>query len=308
MTSSVERHVTTSNPPRTASATADETSLTREVERYAGEIPLPRSVERVARLRGSATGHPLAERVLRGDVLVGAGLSDVRRCPDRHVAAVRTPGGRRFGGTLSWASGWGLNSVLLLAAVEAETEGVVVALVPVDARMTASPLDLAAVAGSRTRRVRLADVVVPDAYVLSVQPLAEYQAADRSQTSDARPHVFGPAGRVLDELRAEPGAGAVVERWSPRVAELREGAYALADEAAATADRTLRLDERLALKVAAGEAVFTLSRALLIARSGRGLTADDTAQLHARSGLFVLVQGQTAQVRSAQLAAAPPTP
>ncbi|MFE7976503.1 acyl-CoA dehydrogenase family protein [Streptomyces shenzhenensis] len=371
MTSSVEQHVTTSSPPRTASARADDTSLVPKVERFAGEILLPRSldtdrrgvpdetitalrslgalnhlappefggaalgrtadrrlhellsyacfntwlvwaqhaptVERVARLRGSVTGHPLAERVLRGDVLVGAGLSDVRRYPDHHVAAVRTTGGWRFRGTLSWVSGWGLNSVLLLAAVEAETERVVVALVPVGDRMAASPLDLAAVAGSRTRRVRLDDVAVPDAYVLSVQPLAEHHAADRSQTSDARAHVFGLAGRVLDELRAEPGTGAVVERWSPRVAELRERAYARADEAAAAADHNLHLEERLALKVAAGEAVSTLSRALLIARSGRGLTTDDTAQLHARSALFVLVQGQTAEVRAAQLAAALPT-
>jgi hypothetical protein len=39
-----------------------------------------------------------------------------------------------------------------------------------------------------------------------------------------------------------------------------------------------------------------------VARSGRGITLDDTAQLHARSALFLLVQGQSADVREAQLA------
>ncbi|MER6529807.1 hypothetical protein [Streptomyces sp. NPDC001508] len=45
----------------------------------------------------------------------------------------------------------------------------------------------------------------------------------------------------------------------------------------------------------------------LIARSGRGLTADGTAQLQARSALFVLVPGRPARVRSARPAAALPT-
>ncbi|AXG80912.1 acyl-CoA dehydrogenase family protein [Streptomyces paludis] len=262
------------------------------------------TVERVARLHAEGARHPWADRVLRGEVLVGAGLSDVRRFPGRCIAATRSGDGWRFGGTLSWVSGWGLNSVLVLAAVEAASERVVVALVPVGDRLKASALDLAAVAGSRTRRVLLDDVEVPDAYVLTVQPLAEYRAADRSQASDARPHVFGLARRVLDELREESGTDVLVERWAPRVAELRERAYALADEALGAGDHRHRLRERLAVKVAAGETVSALSRALLVARSGRGLTADNTAQLHARSALFVQVQGQTAEVRSAQLASA----
>ncbi|MEU4893422.1 acyl-CoA dehydrogenase family protein [Streptomyces sp. NPDC044780] len=260
------------------------------------------TVGRVAGLHAKGVRHPLAARVLRGDVLIGAGLSDVRRFPDRYVRATRSGDGWRFGGTISWVSGWGLNSMLILAAVEAESERVVVALVPVGDRMEAGPLDLAAVAGSRTQRVHLHDVAVPDEYVLAVQPLAEYRAADRAMASDARAHVFGLAHRVLDELRQEETAGSVAERWAPRVAELRERAYALSDEALSTTDHSHRLQERLALKVAAGETVAALSRALLIARSGRGLATDNTAQLHARSALFVLVQGQTPQVRSAQLA------
>jgi hypothetical protein len=62
------------------------------------------------------------------------------------------------------------------------------------------------------------------------------------------------------------------------------------------------LDERLATKVASGEALSTITRALVVARAGRGLTGDDTAQLYARSALFVLVQGQSVDVRDAQLA------
>jgi hypothetical protein len=260
------------------------------------------TIERVTALRAEGVRHPLAEQVLRGEILIGAGVSDVRAYPERYIRATRTEDGWRFDGTISWVSGWGLNSALLIAAVEVRSERVVLALVPVSARMRAAHLDLAAVGGSRTWRVGLYDVAVPDDHVLSIRPLREYRAGDRSAAADARAHVFGLARRVLDELRAEPDAGAVVERWAPHVARLREHAYALSDESAATGESGHRLQERLELKAAAGEAVSTLSRALVIARSGRGLAADDTAQLHARSALFVLVQGQTAEVRSAQLA------
>ena len=57
------------------------------------------------------------------------------------------------------------------------------------------------------------------------------------------------------------------------------------------------------MKVAGGEALGTLTRALVVARSGRAVAADDTAQLHARSAMFTLIQAQSATVRGAQLAA-----
>jgi hypothetical protein len=76
----------------------------------------------------------------------------------------------------------------------------------------------------------------------------------------------------------------------------------LADQAAAAGGGPYRIDERLALKIASGEALGVLTRALVAARSEHGIAAGDTAQLHARSALFALVQGQSDAVREAQLA------
>ena len=243
----------------------------------------------------------LAQRVLRGEFVAGAGLSDVRRYPRGHLTAVPTADGWVFRGTVSWVSGWGLNQVLLLAAVEEETAHVVTALVPVSGQTAATPLTLTAVAGSRTMRVRIDEVAVPAGDVLTVGPLSAWQAADRAETSDARPHIFGLSARVLDELRAETGAAEVVERWAPRVAEIRRRAYTLAEQARSTGQPGLGVDARLATKAEAAEALMSLSQALLVARAGRGIAADNTAQLHARSALFLLVQGQTGSVREAQL-------
>ncbi|MFD6452886.1 acyl-CoA dehydrogenase family protein [Nocardia sp. NPDC060220] len=259
--------------------------------------------------RIAAAGAPvsaLAAQILRGELLLGAGVSDVRRFPDHYVVARKAADGWTFDGTLSWVSGWGLNSALTVAAVEPDTETVVTALVPVGPRTRSTgPLALGAVAGSRTARVHLDEVFVPDENVLTTQSLDQARIDDTGTASDARAHHFGLAETILTELERStvPLAADVAATWRPRVAEIRSTAYALADEATAAGTGPHRLDERLATKVASGEALSAISRALLIARSGRGLSGDDTAQLHARSVLFVLVQGQTTDVRRAQLAA-----
>jgi len=245
---------------------------------------------------------PLAERVLRGELLIGAAISDVRRYPADHLRARRSSRGWIFSGTASWVSGWGLNTALAVAAVSEETETVITALIPVEEGIAATPLGLGVVRGSRTERVRLDDVLVAEEHVISTESLDQWRHKDLGVASDARAHHFGLAETVLLELEQDehPLARQVAESWRPRVAAIRAQAYALSDEAARLGGDH-RLTERLALKVASGDALSTLTRALVVARAGHGITTDDTAHLHAGSALFVLVQGQSADVRRAQL-------
>jgi alkylation response protein AidB-like acyl-CoA dehydrogenase len=247
---------------------------------------------------------PLHTSILRGELLAGAGVSDVRAFPERYIAARRVDGGWELNGTISWVSGWGLNSVLIVAGVEPATERVVAGLVRVGERTRATPLELRSVSGSRTERVVLTDAFIEDENVLDVVPLQEWLQRDRGMASNAGPHHFGLAAAVLDELRLEshPLAEQVAETWEPRIAELREDEYELASVAGAAATPLAHADERVAIKVEVGEALEALTRALVVVRSGRGIVADDTAQLHARNALFVLVQGQIAWVKDAQLA------
>ncbi|PTT70774.1 acyl-CoA dehydrogenase, partial [Arthrobacter sp. HMWF013] len=169
-----------------------------------------------AALQGRAPEHDLIDGLLRGRVFAGAGLSDVRRYPDRFIAAERTNGGWRFHGRVSWVSGWGLNDVLLIAGVDPRQEQVVLALVPISDRFKATPLDLSALAGSRTARVVLDGAFVEDSLVLSVDPLALWRAKDNQAAVDAKPHLFGLAAAVLEELRADPHALArdAAEAWT----------------------------------------------------------------------------------------------
>src|SRR5882757_237807 len=245
----------------------------------------------------------LSRDVLAGQVLLGAAISDVRRFPHSYIAATRTGDGWTFSGTISWVSGWGLNTVLVVAAVEASTQTVVTAFVPIGDRVRVARLELGAVGGSRTERVTLDDVSVPASDVIYIQSLTDWRKEDLGTAGDTRPQYFGLAATVLDELDAgDPGARRVARVWRPRIDALRTDAYGLADEAKAAADERHRISERVATKVATGEALGTITRALVVTRSGRGISLDDTAQLHARSALFLLVQGQSADVRDAQLA------
>ncbi len=251
-----------------------------------------------AALDGAKPGHPLIGGLLRGELLAGAALRDVRRYPGRYIAAERSDGGWRFNGTVSWVSGWGLNSALLTAAVDPHRAQVVLALVPVDTQVVGTPLELAALGGSRTVRVELRNAWVEDALVLAVEPLESWRAKDHQTAIDAKPHLFGLATAVLSELRREPHSLAreAAEAWTARITGLRQNAYALAD---AGGD----VGKRLAVRVETGEALTAITRALWVARAGRSLEHSDTAQYYLRSAHFLLVQAQTEAVRAAQLAA-----
>jgi len=239
---------------------------------WAQHASIAARVEKV--LRGAEPGHELIDGLLRGRVFAGAALSDVRHYPKRFIAADRVSGGWRFRGTVSWASGWGLNEVLLTAGVDSERAQVVLALVPISERIVATPLELAALGGSRTVRLDLRDVVVEDALVLGVEPLAQWRAQDDQTAIDAKSHLFGLAGTVLAELRNESHALArnAAATWTPRIEELRSRAYTLADAALADATDTSGLySERLDVRVQTGEALSAVSKALLVARAGRSL-------------------------------------
>lgn len=246
----------------------------------------------------------LARDVLAGRLLLGAGISDVRRYPHSYISATPTEGGWTLSGTISWVSGWGLNTVLVVAAVDETTQSVITAFVPTSGRLRADHLELAAVGGSRTERVTLDDVYVPASAAILTQSLTDWRTEDLGTAGDTRPQYFGLATTVLEELEdaPHPGARRVAQVWRPRFDTLRATAYGLADEAKATGDARHRISERVATKAAVGEALSVITRALVVARSGRGISLEDTAQLHARSALFLLVQGQSADVRDAQLA------
>ncbi|KOV96600.1 acyl-CoA dehydrogenase family protein [Streptomyces sp. NRRL B-3648] len=241
---------------------------------------------------------PVRERLLgplsRGELLSGVAYAHLRSYPRRPVRVRRQGGGWRFDGTVPWYTGWGLNDVLLLAGV---TDAGEVLFAFAEAReqpglRASPPMRLAALTAACTVSLELDGLWLPADAVALHAPYDEWAAGDRIKTLHTSPAVFGVAEAALSLLDAET-AGPL----RARLGAVRHRAYTLAGLPA----REEETQERLAVRAAAYEVLRAATTAAVVAGGGRALALTSRAQRLAREGLFLLVQGQTAQSRAAHL-------
>ncbi|MFF4586425.1 acyl-CoA dehydrogenase family protein [Streptomyces sp. NPDC001388] len=243
---------------------------------------------------------PLRERLLgalaSGELLSGVAYAHLRAYPRVPVRATRERGGWRFDGRVPWYTGWGLNDVMLLAGVTDADEAL---FAFAEAReqpglRASAPMRLAALTAARTVSLDLDGLWLPAEAVVLRSPHDRWAATDRLRTVNASPAVFGVAEAAL-ALADEDTAG----RLRARLAEVRERAYALID----AAEPDERPGERLALRTRAHELMRAATTAAVVTGGGRSMLLTNKAQRLAREALFLLVQGQTAESRSAHLEA-----
>ena len=222
------------------------------------------------------------EPMCRGAVRAGVAFSGLRRPGPPELAAAPVPGGWRFNGTAPWVTGWGRIDVLR-AAARREDGDIVWALI--DARgsdsLRAERLHLAAVNASATVTLSFRDHFVGDDRVIAIQPFDEWLTRDQ-------------AGLRLNGSLAL-GVGA-------RCASLLENAT-LRDAVTAcrvALDRASP-DEMPAARAGASELALLAATTLVVTGGGRSITLDHHAQRLAREALFLLVFGQTASIKGAQL-------
>ncbi|MDT0547425.1 acyl-CoA dehydrogenase family protein [Streptomyces lonegramiae] len=255
----------------------------------------------------ASSASPARERLLRplcdGTLLSGIAFSHLRAFPRTPVRVGRVAGGRRFDGRVPWYTGWGLNDVLLLGGVTEDGE---VLFAFADAReqpglRPTPPLRLAALTGTRTVGLELDGLVVPEEAVVWSRPYEEWAVADRPKNTNPNPAVFGVARAALSLLEAAGDAEAAetARVLGERLNEVRREAYALVDEV----EPGERPADRLAVKTRAYDVLRAATTAAIVAGGGRAFGLGSPAQRLAREGLFLVVQGQTADVRSAHLRA-----
>ncbi|MEU4084640.1 acyl-CoA dehydrogenase family protein [Streptomyces aureus] len=256
----------------------------------------------VATLVNSA--DPVRERLLgplaRGELLSGVAYAQLRAHPRIPVRVTRERGGWRFDGRVPWYTGWGLNDVMLLAGVTREDEAL---FAFTEAReqpglRPSAPMRLAALTASRTVSLELDGLWLPEEAVALRTPYATWAVTDRPKNTNASPAVFGITAAAIGLLGDEPSAKETAEVLRGRLDEARRQAYALADHPVPTE----RIEERLACKTRAYDVMRAATTAAVVAGGGRAMDLRSPAQRLAREGLFLLVQGQTAQVRAAHLA------
>ncbi|MGW0818565.1 acyl-CoA dehydrogenase family protein [Streptomyces viridiviolaceus] len=262
----------------------------------------------VRMLGGAEPGLPARERLLRplatGELLAGIAYAHLRAFPRVPVRARAERGGWRFDGTVPWYTGWGLNDVMLLAGVTDAAE-VVFAFAEARERpglRPSAPMRLAALTAARTVSLELAGLWVPREAVVLRTPREEFARVDIPRSTNTSPAVFGVAYAALRLLDGAPDAKETARALRSRLDEVRRRAYALADHPVAHE----RVEERLALRTRAYDFLRAATTAAVVAGGGRSMSLDSPAQRLAREAMFLLVQGQTAPVRGAHLAALAP--
>ncbi|MEU0005548.1 acyl-CoA dehydrogenase family protein [Streptomyces sp. NPDC006314] len=246
------------------------------------------------------SGLPVRERLLgalsRGELLSGVAYAHLRSYPRVPVRVRRHSGGWRFDGTVPWYTGWGLNDVMLLAGLS-DTGEVLFAFTEAREQpglRASPPMRLAALTAARTVSLELDGLWLPEDAVALRTPYERWAPGDRARTLNASPAVFGVAEAALSLLDEEMGGP-----LRARLTDVRRRAYALADHPAPLE----RAGERLAVRAEAYEVLCRATTAAVVAGGGRTMALTSRAQRLAREGLFLLVQGQTTETRSAHLRA-----
>ncbi|MFI8071561.1 acyl-CoA dehydrogenase family protein [Streptomyces sp. NPDC086033] len=245
---------------------------------------------------------PVRERLLgplaTGELLAGIAFAHVRAFPRVPVRVTAERGGWRFDGTVPWFTGWGLNDVMLLAGVS-EADEVVFAFTEARERpelRASEPMRLAALTAARTVSLELDGLWLPDDAVVLRTPQEKFALVDRPRNTNASPAVFGvgyAALRVLEDAGESETASALRDRLD----DVRGQVYALAEHPVPHE----RVAERLALKTRSYDLMRAATTAAVVAGGGRAMGLDGTAQRLFREGMFLLVQGQTTEVRRAHL-------
>lgn len=241
--------------------------------------------------------------------LTGIAIAHLRRPGPPAVRAEPAPGGGwRFTGAADWCTGWGLTDLVMIAATSPD-DRYVYALVPAAERpglRTGAPVALAVMGGTRTVGLSLDGFAVGADEVLFDVDGAAWRRYDAARTANAMPASLGLLRRVLVELersgldRDRPEAVDAAHTLGARAAELRAEAYALLLDVPFGE----RVRERTMLRGELAELTVRSAHALVAARSGSALLLSSPEQRWAREATFHLVQGQTAAIRAAQLAAA----
>lgn len=225
--------------------------------------------------------HRFAEGLAAGRLRGGVAFAHMLRPDPPLTTAERVDDGWLFHGSAPWVTGWG--HIDLFHAAARHEGDIVWGLL--DAAETPTlrciELDLATVAATRTVVLEYDAHPVPDDRVTRVEPHAAWLAVYRERLRNNGSFPLGVASRCC-RLLERPA-------FDRRLAEVRDAL----DTASTEAMPQARADAALF-------AVQT-STALVAATGGRAVTLNDHAQRLHREAMFLLVQGQTPQIKEHML-------
>lgn len=234
----------------------------------------------------AAAGGELATRYLgrmrRGQVRAGIAYAALRRPgPPAAVAEPAAGGTWHLSGTAPWVTGWGLIDLVLAGARHGEDMVWLLIDATESPGLSATPVALAALPASATVELRWSAYRVPADRVVAVEPYEEWRRRDRAGRATNGYLAVGVADRCA-RLLASASLAAEVDRTRRALDGSTPDSVV-----AARADASL-------LAVRAAAAVFA-------AGGGRSAEAGATAARLMREATFLLVFGQSPDIRAEQL-------
>jgi alkylation response protein AidB-like acyl-CoA dehydrogenase len=222
-----------------------------------------------------------------GERRAGVAFAGLRRPGPPVLVAQPVEGGYLLDGYAPWVTGWGRIDVVHTAARDPSGD-VVWGLVDASERegLRSTPLRLAAVNASGTVTLNFDALLIPASRITLREPFEVWQARDASGLRRNGSLALGVADRAS---RLLVDAGVDTRALTARIGRVAE-----------TLDAA-EPGELPAARADASAMAFRASTMLVVATGGRSLLLDEHAQRLAREALFLLVFGQTAAIRSAQI-------
>lgn len=265
--------------------------------------------------------HRLLRDARSGRLLCGVAFAHLRRPGPPNPVARWTSGGWVVDGTLDWVTSWDIADWFLLMARIDSTDEVIAAMLPagrglvegaVRGLIPGPPLRLLAMSGTHTRPIRLDGVRLHEQDVLHIEPLEHWRQQDARKAASANPATFGIARGALADLhlflqrRPDPELAEWQAELVAQVREVRQAAYALADEPVAVDPRIEQehLRARRHLRARSLQLAQQATTAVVVAQSGGSMATGSSAERRAREALFMHVQAQTVEAGHAYARAA----
>jgi len=218
----------------------------------------------------------------RGDRRAGVAFSGLRRPGPPTLTVRASPGGWVLRGSAPWVTGWGRIDVVHTAARD-EKGNVVWLLVDAVASKTleVERLELAAVNASSTVALCFKDHEVPSPRLALVEPWRTWSARDAAGLSRNGSFALGIARRCSSLMGTD--------LFEEEIVSCRRALQESTPETVSAA------------RAWAAEIAVRAASALVVSGGGRSLLVREQAQRLAREAMFLLVFGQTASIRAAQM-------
>ncbi|MDE0498517.1 MAG: acyl-CoA/acyl-ACP dehydrogenase [Acidimicrobiaceae bacterium] len=230
------------------------------------------------------SGSPLHERWARalatGQARSGVAFAHILR-PEPCLFAERSGDGWVLRGVAPFVTGWGHIDAVLVAAHEADRLVWMLVRAAEARTLTSRRLRLAAVDSSVTVELHFGGHAVGDDEVLEIIEYGDWLSFYRQGLRTNGALMLGVASRALGLLGPSPLDGEL--------------------DAARRALYAAEVDEMPERRAQVGHVGIRATSALVSSVGGRAITLAHHAQRLAREALFLLVQGQTAEIRAGHL-------